>query len=280
MSSTGATASSRDGGDREVTGARAAGVRQTRWTPLISLGGWIVAWWVAVAFTGVSSDFLPSPWKVAQTTVWLAQAGNAIGDGTLWVHAGWSGLRFLSGFALAVIVGVPLGMVMGRSRFISDLLDPLLSAARNVPPIAWAPFALLWFGAGFGSQMFVIFMAALPPILMNAERGIRLVDARLIDAARMLGATRTEMLIQVALPAAMPMVVAGTRIGVTNGWLALIGAEIVAGPGALTGLGFLVLVGQQNLQAAFSISAMVVIGLMGTVIDRAMAQLGQRLSGQ
>jgi len=108
---------------------------------------------------------------------------------------------------------------------------------------------------------------------MNAYRGMRLVDQGLIDAARMLGAGPSTVLFRVGLPAAMPFVVAGARIGVANGWLALIGAEIIAGPGALTGLGFLILVGQQNLQAVFSISAMPVIGFLGALFDYAMVRL-------
>jgi ABC-type nitrate/sulfonate/bicarbonate transport system permease component len=237
---------------------------------------WLGVWWVAVWATGVSSDFMPSPWQVAEKLVWLAQSDNRIGEGTLWVHAGWSLLRFLSGFLLALVVGVPMGLLMGQSRLAGGLLTPLFNAFRNVPPIAWAPFSLLWFGASFGSQTFVIFTAAFPPILMNAYRGIRLVDEGLINAARMLGAKPGAMLFRVGLPAAMPLVVAGARIGVTNGWLALIGAEIIAGPGALTGLGFLILVGQQNLQAVFSISAMVVIGLIGALFDNAMVRLERR----
>lgn len=108
-------------------------------------------WWVAVAATDASSDFLLSPWQVAQKLVWLAQSGNRIGEGTLWIHAGWSVLRFLSGFLLALAVGVPLGLLMGQSRLAGGLLTPLFNAFRNVPPIAWAPFSLLWFGASLGS---------------------------------------------------------------------------------------------------------------------------------
>jgi ABC-type nitrate/sulfonate/bicarbonate transport system permease component len=239
---------------------------------------WICTWWAGVAVSGVSSDFLPSPWQVAQKLIWLSQSENRIGEGTLWVHAGWSVLRFLSGFLLALAVGVPLGLLMGQSRLVGDLLSPLFNAFRNVPPIAWAPFSLLWFGASFGSQTFVIFTAAFPPILMNAFRGIRLVDQGLINAARMLGAGRGTLLFRVGLRAAIPLVIAGARIGVANGWLALIGAEIVAGPGALTGLGFLILVGQQNLQAVFSIGAMVVIGCIGALFDFAMVRIERRFT--
>ena len=220
----------------------------------------------AVALAGCAED------RLARAEREPHRRGDVVGARRLGV------LRFLSGFVLALVVGVPLGLLMGRSRVVGDLVDPVFNTLRNVPPIAWAPFGLLWFGASFGSQMFVIFTAAFPPILMNSHRGIRLVDEGLIKAARMLGAKPAAVLFQVALPAALPMVVAGARIGVANGWLALVGAEIIAGPGALTGLGFLVLVGQQNLQADFSISAMVVIGLLGAAFDYAVVRLERALS--
>jgi ABC-type nitrate/sulfonate/bicarbonate transport system permease component len=237
---------------------------------------WILTWWgIAVAFE-VSPDFLPTPWQVAEKLIWLTTHG--IGEGTLWVHAGWSLLRFLSGFLMAVVVGIPLGLLMGHVRWIGNLFNPLFELFRNVPPIAWAPFALLWFGASFGSQTFVIFTAALPPMLMNAYQGIRLVEPGLINAARMLGAGPATLLFRIGLPAALPLVIAGLRIGLANGWLALVGAEIIAGPGALTGLGFLILVGQENLQATLTIGAMAVIGLIGAALDYGVRRLERRVA--
>ena len=278
MSSPGVSASSVPPSAASSMVSRGLSAASTRLGAAAWLCIWLCIWWAGVIVSGVSPDFLPSPWQVAQKLVWLAQSENRIGEGTLWVHAGWSVLRFLSGFLLALAVGVPLGLLMGQSRPVGDLLTPLFNALRNVPPIAWAPFSLLWFGASFGSQTFVIFTAAFPPILMNAFRGIRLVDEGLINAARMLGAGPGTVLFRVGLPAAIPLVVAGARIGVANGWLALIGAEIVAGPGALTGLGFLILVGQQNLQAVFSIGAMVVIGFIGALFDFVMVRVERRFT--
>lgn len=235
------------------------------------LAAWIVAWWAAVVVFEVRPDFLPTPPQVLEKLLWLAR--NEVGGGTLWVHAGWSVLRFLAGFVLAALLGIPLGLLMGQVRWIRDLLQPLFDLMRNIPPIAWAPFALLWFGASFGSQIFVIFTSAFPPILINAYQGMRLTDRGFLRAARMLGARRATILFRVGLPAALPLVVAGLRIGVTNGWLALVGAEIIAGPGALTGLGYLILVGQENLQAALTISAMGVIGVLGAGFDFALRRL-------
>lgn len=238
---------------------------------MVGVSAWIFTWWSVVSVFKVPPEFLPSPWQVAEKILWLATDG--IGEGKLWLHMGWSLLRFLSGFLLATALGVPLGLLMGHFRPARDMLNPLFELLRNVPPIAWAPFSLLWFGASFGSQAFVIFVAAFPPILMNTQQGVRLADNGLISAARMLGAGPLTLLFKIGLPSAAPSVIAGLRIGLANGWLALVGAEIIAGPGALTGLGFLVLVGQQNLQATITIGAMALIGIIGASLDYALCRL-------
>lgn len=238
---------------------------------MAGVAAWILVWWGVVSVFKVPPEFLPSPWQVAKKILWLA--ANDIGEGKLWLHLGWSLLRFLSGFMLAMALGVPLGLLMGHFRPAREMLNPLFEMLRNVPPIAWAPFSLLWFGASFGSQAFVIFVAAFPPILMNTQQGVRLTDKGLISAARMLGAGSFTLLFEIGLPAAAPAVIAGLRIGLANGWLALVGAEIIAGPGALTGLGFLVLVGQQNLQATITIGAMALIGIIGASLDYALCRL-------
>lgn len=224
---------------------------------------------------GVSADFLPSPLEVLQRLHWLAT--NSLGEGTLELHAGWSLLRFFSGFAAAAAFAVPLGLAMGYVPVLRHLINPLFDLFRHVPPIAWAPFALLWFGASFGSQAIVIFTAAFPPILMNAHHGIANMDRGLVNAARMLGAGPLTIVSRVGLRAALPAIVAGLRIGLANGWLALVGAEIIAGPGALSGLGFLILVGQQNLQATTAIAAMSVIGLIGASLDALLVMVARRL---
>jgi len=244
-----------------------------RWS-LLGVVAWIGAWWAMVVLLRISPDFLPTPGQVARKLVWLTQ--NEVGGGTLAVHVGWSVLRFACGFAVAALVGVPLGLLMGQVRWVRELVNPLFDLLRNVPPIAWAPFALLWFGASFGSQVFVIFTSSFAPMLINAYQGLRGMDPGYVRAARMLGAGPTAILFRVGLPAALPLVAAGLRIGVANGWLALVGAEIIAGPGALTGLGYLILVGQENLQADLTIGAMAVIGVLGAGFDVAVRVIERR----
>jgi ABC-type nitrate/sulfonate/bicarbonate transport system permease component len=242
----------------------------------LGIGAWVAIWWGAAVVFEVSPNFLPTPWQVAGKLVWLTN--HEIGGGTLWVHIWWSLLRLLCGFLLATAIGVPLGLLIGYFLPVRDFVNPIFDLLRNVPPIAWAPFSLLWFGASFGSQAFVIFVSALPPILMNTQLGVQITDEALISAARMLGARPVSILFQVGLPASAPSVFAGMRIGLANGWLALVGAEIIAGPSAMTGLGFLILVGQQNLQAMLTIGAMVLIGVIGASLDYLVRRIEARVT--
>lgn len=243
-------------------------------TRLAGIVVWLVVWSGLVTALKPQNDLVPSPFDVAEMFYWMMT--HSIGAGPLWLHAGWSILRFGAGFLLACLLGVPLGLVMGYLPSVRHIVHPIFELFRNVPALAWAPFSLLWFGATFNSQAFVIFAGALPPILLNSYHGIREMDPALINAARMLGANRATILFSVALRAAMPTIVAGLRIGMTNGWLSLVGAEIISGPGTLSGLGFLILVGQQNLQASISICAMMVIGLIGTALELVLRRLEAR----
>ncbi|MSP97071.1 MAG: ABC transporter permease [Betaproteobacteria bacterium] len=227
--------------------------------------GWIVLWWGLVAALGVSPDFLPNPYEVARRLVVLAY--EPLGAGTLLTHTWASVVRLLSGFGAALVIGVPLGLLMAYFRPINWLVSPLFELCRSVPPIAWAPFAMFWFGAGNASQAYVIFTSAFPPILINTFLGVLLVDRGLINAAHTLGAKAHTVLLEVALPGALPLIVTGIRIGLAAGWMALIAAEIVAGTGSRDGLGYLVLQGQQQLRADLTIGAMVMIGVLGTCID-------------
>ena len=237
--------------------------------------GWIALWWLVVLVLKPSPDFLPSPAQVVQRIALLARA--SLGDGTLWLHVAMSLYRFLAGFALAVAVGIPLGILMGYFRVLDRIVTPIFELLRPIPPIAWAPFAIIWFGGSLGSQAMVIFTAAFAPILINSYRAVKLVEPSLVGAARTLGASPRVVLMEVVLPASVPLLIAGVRIGLAAGWMALIAAEIVAGDGASSGLGYLILVGQRTLQANLTIGAMLVIGVLGAAIDYGVRRLERRV---
>ena len=241
------------------------------------LAGWIGAWWAAVVLLQVSSDFLPTPLAVIERIGVLTH--DPVGAGNLFVHLKASVVRLLTGFGAALLLGIALGLLMSYVRVLDWLVSPIFELFRYVPPIAWAPFALFWFGAGNSAQGFVIFTSAFPPILINTYLGVRLTDRNLINAARSLGANMWTMLTEVLIPAAFPLIMTGVRIGLAAGWMALIAAEIVAGTGSRDGLGYLILQGQQQLQADLTIGAMVVISLTGMLLDALLRRLEARFAG-
>jgi len=142
---------------------------------------------------------MPTPTKVAEQLTWLWS--NQVGAGGLMVHISASLQRFIGGFILAAFTGSVLGLWMGYSRRADMAINPVFELIRYIPPIAWAPFSILWFGTSYGDQIFVIFISALPPVLMNAHKAARGIKPGLIDAALMMGASPTKILLEVALPA-------------------------------------------------------------------------------
>ena len=249
---------------RRSIGDRVAAMPQSLRVAIV-LAGWLALWFAVVEIFSVSKDFLPNPLEVGRRIIRLAW--EPLGAGPLTTHAWGSFLRLLSGYAAAMVVGVPLGLMMAYFRPVQWLIAPLFELFRYIPPIAWAPFAMFWFGAGSNAQAYVIFTSAFPPILINTFQGVQLVDKNYIDAARTLGARPWTVLAEVALPAALPSVVTGLRIGLATGWMALIAAEIVAGTGSRDGLGYLILQGQQQLHADLTLGAMVLIGILGALLD-------------
>lgn len=229
--------------------------------------------WAAVAASGfVGKDFLPGPWEVVIRFAQLIQ--TAFAGGTLLEHLGSSLQRFAACYLLAAIVGVPLGLLMGRFRLLDDIVSPLFDALRFIAPIAWVPFAALWFGTGFGGPVLIIFSGAFPPCLLNAYRGARHVDPRYIEAAEMLGTPSYRLILEVLLPASLPSIVAGLRIGAGLGWQSLVGAELIV---ASTGVGYMMVQAQSNVSTATVMVGMAAIGLVGVCIDVALRAFEARI---
>ena len=225
--------------------------------------------WMLIAWSGlVQKQFLPTPFDVLDKFIELTQT-PFVGY-TLQQHLLSSLGRFSAGFGLAVIVGVPLGLLMGWFRWLDDMVTPLFDALRFVAPIAWVPFAALWFGTGIGGPVLIIFSGAFPPCLINAYRGAKFVDARYIEAAQTLGAGSWRIIAEVLLPASVPSIVAGLRISAGLGWQSLIGAELIV---ASSGVGYLMVKGQSNISTSTVMSGMIAIGIVGFIIDVLLRQL-------
>ena len=225
--------------------------------------------WALVAASGLVQElFLPTPAAVARKFVELTHQ-TFVGH-TLQQHLASSFGRFAMGFALAVAIGVPLGLAMGWFRWLDGVVSPLFDGLRFVAPIAWVPFAALWFGTGIGGPVLVIFAGAFPPCVINAYRGAKYVDRRLVEAAQTLGASNWLILSEVLLPASVPSIVAGVRVSAGLGWQSLIGAELIV---ASSGIGYLIVKGQSNISTAIVMSGMIAIGIVGFAIDAALRRL-------
>lgn len=229
--------------------------------------------WYAAAASGVfPAEFLPSPVRVAATFFDLLQhpyAGYTLQD-----HLFSSIERFGTGFLIAAVTGVPLGLLMGRFAWLDEVVTPLFEAFRFVAPIAWVPFAALWFGTGMGGPALIIFAGAFPPCVINAYRGAKLVDKLLIEAAQTLGAGNLRLIVEVLVPAALPSIVAGLRVSAGLGWQSLVGAELIV---VSSGVGYLMVQGQATLQTAIVMSGMIAIGIVGFLIDVALRRAESRV---
>jgi NitT/TauT family transport system permease protein len=239
---------------------------------LIGLVGFFGVW-TLIALSGlVQPQFLPTPLAVLRQFLELLE--KPFVGYTLQTHLASSLGRFAMGFGLAVAIGVPLGLLMGWFRTLDAVVTPLFDALRFVAPIAWVPFAALWFGTGIGGPILIIFSGAFPPCVINAYRGAKYVDPRFIEAARMLGASNLRIVAEVLFPSAIPSIVAGLRISAGLGWQSLIGAELIV---ASSGIGYLMVKGQSNISTAIVMSGMIAIGIVGAAIDIALRALQRRL---
>lgn len=219
--------------------------------------------WVAVTATGlVPKQFLPSPMEVAARFWHLL--GQPFAGATLPGHLASSFLRFAYGFLLAAAIGIPLGLLMGWYRWLDDIVSPVFDGLRFIAPIAWVPFAALWFGTGVGGPIMIIFSGAFPPCLINAYRGAKFVDRRYIEAAQMLGTGSFRTLTEVLLPASVPSIVAGLRVSAGLGWQSLVGAELIV---ASAGVGYMMVQGQSSVSTSTVVAGMIAIGLVGLLID-------------
>lgn len=201
---------------------------------------------------------LPAPTEVIKGGYELLQRGTLQSDILASLKRVGVALCFAS------VIGYPLGIALGASRLVAWFFDPIVSFFRPIPPLAWIPLSIVWFGITDAQNQFIIFLAAFFPIVLNTLEGVREVDAALIRAARTLGASRFTIALTVVLPGALPSMFVGLRIGTGIAWMALVAGELVA---ATSGLGFLINQGRMLYRNDYIIVGMVMIGLIGLVLD-------------
>ena len=196
------------------------------------------------------------------------------GSGSLVENALISLGRVTTGFLLGALVAIPVGVMMGRFSLLDQVVDPLVQLLRPIPPIAWIPLALAWFKIGFASIVFIIFIGAFFPILLNTIDGVKRVNRTWIEASTMFGATEVQTLGKVILPASMPTIWTGLRVGFGIAWMSVVAAEML--PGTSSGLGYLIIYSYNFGQLQVTVAGMVVIGLIGLFVDTLLRSVEKR----
>ena len=229
----------------------------------------LIIWELATDVFGLFSRFiLPSPIYV------LSAMWTMLLDGSLVMNSGWSLFRVILGFAVAAAVAVPLGIAMGWVPEIAFIVDPIVELIRPIPPIAWIGLALLWFGIGLNSAIFLVFIGAFFPILLNTVAGVRSVDKKLIEVAYTFGANDMNVLRKVVLPAASPTIYTGLRVGWGIGWMCVVAAEMIA---VKYGLGNMILEASNLAQTDAVIVGMITIGVIGLATNYIFQLAGNHL---
>jgi NitT/TauT family transport system permease protein len=234
--------------------------------PLLLVVLLIAVWWIVVLKS--DSPIFPTPWQVV-TGAW-----ELVGDGTLLQHIEASLMRVGIGFGLAFLTAVPLGLWMGWVGGAYRTFNPLFQMLRPISPIAWIPVAILWFGVGDLSPVFLIFISSVFPMMVQTTAGVHTIDRRYLRAAANFGVSRSVLFRRVVIPAVLPEIIVGMRIGIGVSWLVVVAAEMIA---LHSGLGYLIM-DSRNAGNRYDlvIASMIIIGVIGLLLDGA-TRLLQRM---
>ncbi len=224
----------------------------------------VLVLWQAVVMLGlVDSRLLPPPTEVLSTLIY--KLNNTVPDGnTLGTNIIASLQVALSGFCVAIVIGVPLGLLMGWWTYADRFIRPIFELVRPVPPIAWIPLVVVWMGVGLKAKALIIFFTAFVPCVINSYTGIKLTSQVLIDVSRTFGAPNWMIFWKIGIPSSLPMVFAGIRVALGNSWSTLVAAEMLA---ASAGLGYMIQIGRTVARPDIVIVGMVVIGAIGAILS-------------
>lgn len=218
-----------------------------------------------MAVVASNTPYFPTPWQVLKGLAELAR------NGTLIQHVSASLMRVTIGYLAALIIAIPLGVFMGWFPRVFQAVNPLIQLLRPISPIAWIPLAILWFGIGNLSPMFLIFLSSFFPLVVGTASGVQAVERQYTRAAVNFGITGHRLLRQVVVPAALPQILVGMRLGLGIAWLVVVAAEMIA---IDSGLGYLI-IDSRNAGNRYDlvVAAMVIIGITGFLLDNLMRRL-------
>ena len=242
----------------------------------ILLPVFVLILWQVCSTAGLLPRYkIPSPVEIILGLKTLLVEGLPPGY-LLYRHALESLFRVFAGFLTAAFLAIPLGILMGWSRKLQVLLTPFIEVVRPIPPLAWIPLAIIWFGIGIKSAAFIIFLGAFFPILLNTISGVLSVDVRLIEATKVLGAKERHVLTKVLAPGSLPSIWTGLRIGLGIAWMTVVAAEFT-GVKSGYGLGYVIMIARDIQRPDEVVAGMVTIGVIGYVLDVVLRHAETRL---
>ncbi len=242
---------------------------------LIGILGFLIAWQLIAMSSLVDQRYLTTPLQVIN--LFLIKLTDKRPDGALIQVNILSSLKVaLSGFFLAIIIGVPLGLLMGWYKPVDKFVRPIFEIIRPIPPVSWIPLTIVWLGIGLPAKAFIVFFAAFVPCLINSYTGIRQTNQTLINVSRTCGASNFTTFWKVGIPSAMTLTFAGIKVAIGNAWATLVAAEMLA---SSSGLGYMILMGRQFGRADLVILGIVVIAVIGTIITQIIGFVEDRVLG-
>jgi ABC-type nitrate/sulfonate/bicarbonate transport system permease component len=241
--------------------------------PILSVLAFFVAWELIVRFDVVPETLLAAPSKVSDRFVDKLSNPNPDG-GTMAAHAWASAQEAFLGYLLSLGIGLPLGLFMGWFSIIRGVARPIFELVRPIPPIAWIPLTIFWFGIGLWGKVFIIFLGGVVPCVINAFVGVRMTNPTLIQMSRTYGATDWQIFTHLCVPSALPMVFGALQIALACCWTNLVGAELLA---ADQGLGYMITMGRRLALPELVVLGMVSVGLAGAAIGMVIDMVERRL---
>ncbi|MDF2524342.1 MAG: transporter permease [Clostridiales bacterium] len=242
---------------------------------IIGILGFLILWQVLVMTKIVESRYLSTPIQVLN--LFIIKLTNPDPDGAVIGVNILSSLTIaLSGFGLAIVIGIPLGLLMGWYKGFDSFMRPLFEIIRPIPPVSWIPLTIVWLGIGLQAKALIVFFAAFVPCLINSYTGIRQTSEVLKNVAKTCGASNFTIFWKVGIPSSMTLAFAGVKVAIGNAWATLVAAEMLA---ASSGLGYMILMGRQFGRVDLVILGIVVIGVIGTIISTLINMLENKVLG-
>ena len=236
-----------------------------------AIATFFLAWAFITTFTAAGET---TPGPIEGLKLLFTSFFEPIGRFTIYGHLYYSIKRVLIGYTVATVLGIIVGISMGTSRYAEAIIKPIFEMIRPIPPIAWIPLVILWFGVGELPKYAIIFIGSFTNVTLNAYTGAQRVDPQLIGCARMLGTSERDIFLRVVLPSSLPQIFAGMQVALSTAWMAVLAAEMI---GAQEGCGWIILRGSDTTNIPLVLVGMVVIGVVGLILATIMRVAERRL---